>query len=215
MKTADRRARPPTRGDTTRQDGPGPGERRDATSRTRPGERRPGLARDVHGVGTGARTLPGGADGTRGLGAIGTAGECALRLPDSRCEVIVGNVFVGTGAATDLLRAPTWTLLGGEPAADPGLVRVLDMHSGTLHQEIQTVAGTLKVTTFSSLSSPGLVGLRAWGPGGGPAAIAPPGERARGGGAWHKWAGDKRARGDRVPHQRTRRARARRRRSRG
>ena len=80
---------------------------------------------------------------------------------------------MGTGAATDLLRAPTWTLLDVEPAADPGLVRVLDLHSGTLHQEIQTVAGTLKVTTFSSLSSPGLVGLRAWGPGGGPAAMAP------------------------------------------
>lgn len=49
-------------------------------------------------------------------GVIGTAGSAPLRLPGSRCEVIVGNVYLGTGAATDLLRAPTWTLLeGGRP----------------------------------------------------------------------------------------------------
>jgi len=98
-------------------------------------------------------------------GVIGTAGSAPLRLPGSRCEVIVGNVYLGTGAATDLLRAPTWTLLEGEPATDPALVRVLDLRSGTLHQEIQTAAGPLQVTAFSSLARPGVVGLRAWGPG--------------------------------------------------
>ena len=98
-------------------------------------------------------------------GVIGTAGSAPLRLPGSRCEVIVGNVYLGTGATTDLLRAPTWTLLEGEPATDPALVRVVDLRSGTLHQEIQTAAGPLQVTAFSSLASPGVVGLRAWGPG--------------------------------------------------
>lgn len=102
---------------------------------------------------------------TLGDGVIGTAGSPPLRLPGSRFEVIVGNVYVGAGAATDLLRAPTWTLLGGEPATDPALVRVLDLRSGTLHQEIQTAAGPLEVTAFSSLAHPGVVGLRAWGPG--------------------------------------------------
>lgn len=98
-------------------------------------------------------------------GVIGTTGSAPIRLPSSRCEVIVGNVYVGTGAATDMLRAPTWTLLKGEPALDPALVRVLDLRAGTLHQEIQTAAGPLQVTAFSSLAHPGVVGLRAWGPG--------------------------------------------------
>jgi hypothetical protein len=106
-------------------------------------------------------------------GVIGTAGSAPLRLPGSRCEVIVGNVYLGTGAATDLLRAPTWTLLEGEPATDPALVRVVDLRSGTLHQEIQTAAGPLQVTAFSSLAHPGVVGLRAWGPGARPPESGP------------------------------------------
>ena len=106
-------------------------------------------------------------------GVIGTAGSAPLRLPGSRCEVIVGNVYLGTGATTDLLRAPTWTLLEGEPATDPALVRVVDLRSGTLHQEIQTAAGPLQVTAFSSLAHPGVVGLRAWGRGARPPESGP------------------------------------------
>jgi hypothetical protein len=87
-------------------------------------------------------------------GVIGTAGSAPIRLPGSRNEVIVGNVYVGSGAETDMLRAPTWTLLDGEPAADPALVRVLDLRSGTLHQQIQTTRGPLEVASFSSLASP-------------------------------------------------------------
>ncbi len=98
-------------------------------------------------------------------GTIGTSGGAPIRLPGSRNEVIVANVYVGNLAETDLLRAPTWTLLDGEPAADPALVRVLDLRSGTLHQEIQTSRGLLEVSSFSSLASPGVVGLRARGPG--------------------------------------------------
>lgn len=98
-------------------------------------------------------------------GVIGTAGSPPVRMSGARYEVMVGNVYVGDGPPTDLLRAPTWTLLGGEPAPEPDLVRVLDLRTGALHQQIRTAAGPLRVTTFSSRAQPGLGGLRATGAG--------------------------------------------------
>ena len=102
---------------------------------------------------------------TLGDGAIGTAGSPPLRLPGGRYEVIVGGVYTGAGASTDMLRAPTWTLLDGEPAADPALVRVLDLRTATLRSEVRTTTGLMAVTTFASLATPGVTGLRATGRG--------------------------------------------------
>jgi trehalose/maltose hydrolase-like predicted phosphorylase len=100
-----------------------------------------------------------------GDGVIGTAGSPPVRMPGGRYEVIVGDVYVGAGAETDMLRVPTWTLLDGEPAADPELERVLDMRTGTLHRRMRTVRGPVEVTTYSMLADPGIVGLRASGAG--------------------------------------------------
>ncbi|MGZ6269514.1 MAG: glycosyl hydrolase family 65 protein [Candidatus Limnocylindrales bacterium] len=98
-------------------------------------------------------------------GRIGTAGATAVALPGSRAEVMAAGVFTGTGATTDVLRAPTWNRLGGVAAADPGLRRTLDLRDGVLAQQITTTAGTVGTTAFSSLARPGVVGLRAVGPG--------------------------------------------------
>src|SRR5450759_4306133 len=160
MSFAERRALPPTPDAGTPRGGPGPASDDPGWLVTFTGS-----APD-HEPSRAAQTALAG-------GVIGTAGSAPLRLPGSRCEVIVGNVYLGTGAATDLLRAPTWTLLEGEPATDPALVRIVDLRSGTLHQEIQTAAGPLQVTAFSSLAHPGVVGLRAWGPGARPPESGP------------------------------------------
>ena len=113
----------------------------------------------------GDREISRAAQTTLGDGAIGTAGSAPVRLPGARAEVVVANVYVGTGPETDLLRAPTWTLLGGEPAATPHAVRVLDLRRGVLAQRVVTTAGPVETLAFSSLASTGVVALRATGPG--------------------------------------------------
>lgn len=103
-------------------------------------------------------------------GTIGTPAATPVALPGSRAEVIAAGVFRGTGAATDLVRCPTWGRLAGASAADPALHRTLDLHDGVLIQEMTTTLGRVRTTAFSSLARPGVVGLRAEGPGaqGGP-----------------------------------------------
>ncbi len=98
-------------------------------------------------------------------GTIGTSGAPPVELPGSRAEVITAGVFSGTGAATDLVRCPTWTRLGGHPAVDPELRRELNLYEGVLYQEMRTTRGRVHTMTFSSLARPGVVGLRAGGPG--------------------------------------------------
>lgn len=102
-------------------------------------------------------------------GTIGTSGATPVALPGSCAEVVVAGVFHGVGAATDLLRCPTWGRLTGSAAPDPGLHRVLDLREGTLTQAMTTAAGHLRTTAFSSLARPGTVGLRVEGDGVAPA----------------------------------------------
>jgi trehalose/maltose hydrolase-like predicted phosphorylase len=111
-------------------------------------------------------------------GVIGTQGSPLAVYPPARREVMVGGVYSGIGPATDALRVPDWTRLGGRLQADEPIRRVLDMRTGFVHHEATSTLGGYRAITFASRTMPGLGVLRAQGggarsPADGPLAVAP------------------------------------------
>jgi trehalose/maltose hydrolase-like predicted phosphorylase len=117
----------------------------------------PGWTLDVHGfdprlerVHESLLTLADGRVGTRGSPLVGDGA--------TNPEVFVGGVYAGSGAATELVRAPLWSRLSDAPGLGPRRRR-LDLRTGVLHED-----GPVSAVRFASLPRPGTVVLRAAGP---------------------------------------------------
>ena len=101
-------------------------------------------------------------------GMVGTSGAPLASYPGLYRWVVAGGVYVGEGRDTRLVTAPIAMQLPYEAAEEPLLRRVLDLHTGVLHEEATTSRGTLASVRFSSLARPGTVVFRAHCPGSAP-----------------------------------------------
>jgi len=92
-------------------------------------------------------------------GRLGTRGAPLLAHPDAEPGVLA-NVYVGSGAETELARCPNWAALRGQLPAEPPLSRQLDLRAGLLRQE-----GAVEALQLSSLARSGTVAMRVRGDG--------------------------------------------------
>ncbi len=96
--------------------------------------------------------------GARGVAARGSVEEA---VPGGVPVVLAAGVYDGTGPDQHLLPGPRWTGLAVEPAPAQD-VRVLDLRSGVLAHTEQGPGGhPLRSLLFASITSPGVVALRA------------------------------------------------------
>jgi hypothetical protein len=92
-------------------------------------------------------------------GRLGTRGSVIVEHPSGDPAVLMFGIYTGTGSATHLLRAARWNTIAFDGAA-PRARRVLDLHTGLLHQELVSEDGRLDALLFSSLARPGTSALR-------------------------------------------------------
>ena len=93
-------------------------------------------------------------------GRLGTRGSVITRWPHSDPAVVMSDVYTRTGPEAHLLAAPGWNTLALDRSSPRAARRVLDLHAGVLHQQLQLDAGRIDALLFSSLSRPATVALR-------------------------------------------------------
>jgi trehalose/maltose hydrolase-like predicted phosphorylase len=92
-------------------------------------------------------------------GRIGTTGSPLGTHPAAAPSVLAGDVYVGSGADSELISCPTWNRLPFGLSGER-LSRRLDLHTGVLRYELD---GGLEAVAFSCLGRPGTTVLRAAG----------------------------------------------------
>jgi trehalose/maltose hydrolase-like predicted phosphorylase len=98
-------------------------------------------------------------------GRIGTTGAPLLAHPSTSPRLFVSSVYDGKGSTSRLLEGPVWSRLGSELATGAALRRILDLRTGTIHEDVQLPDGTsVRSLRFSSIARPGTVALRVEGP---------------------------------------------------
>ena len=127
-------------------------------------------------------------------GRIGTAGAPLLRHPSATPRVLVSGIYDGKGSTSRLLEGPVWSRLEVDLDSDAQLRRVLDLRTGTLHEDVRFAdGGHVRSLRFAAPPRPGTVVLRANGPRGifrDPGGLTAPKGRAdreegrRGGARW-------------------------------
>lgn len=98
-------------------------------------------------------------------GVTGTLGSPLVEYGPARREVYVAGVYTGTGADTDMLRAPDWARIAGRLDDRQPVRRLLDLRSGIVHHELATQLGPIHAVSFASRARPGIAVLRAGGKG--------------------------------------------------
>jgi trehalose/maltose hydrolase-like predicted phosphorylase len=98
-------------------------------------------------------------------GVTGTLGSPLVEYSPARHEVYVAGVYAGTGASTDMLRAPDWTRLAGRLDDRQPVRRIVDLRTGLVHHELATELGPVRAVSFASRARPGIGVLRAGGKG--------------------------------------------------
>ena len=98
-------------------------------------------------------------------GVTGTLGSPLVEYPPARHEVYVSGVYTGTGASTDMLRAPDWARVAGRLDDRQPVRRVVDLRTGLVHHELATELGRVCAVSFASRARPGIGVLRAGGKG--------------------------------------------------
>ena len=106
-------------------------------------------------------------------GTVGSSGAMTLDHAAATPLVLLAGVYDGEGAETRLMPGPLWDRLPGRLDDDVPLGRVLDLHTGLLHETIGADAEGGRIVRFVSSSRLGTVALRARRPHG-----APPVDRA-------------------------------------
>ena len=101
-------------------------------------------------------------------GRLGTRGSIVVGHPSDDPGVVLSGVYAGSGPETQLLSGPRWNCLAIADALGPATRRVLDLHVGTLSQELADPQ--LHALLLSSLARPATAVLRARGHGAGPGA---------------------------------------------
>ena len=94
-------------------------------------------------------------------GRLGTRGSVVIEHRSGAPAVLVSGVYARRGAETHLLKAPRWNAITLERGSPVQVHRVLDLHTGTLHQQIASAEGRLEALLLSSLVRPATAVLRA------------------------------------------------------
>ncbi|HVA84926.1 MAG TPA: hypothetical protein VNF73_01280, partial [Candidatus Saccharimonadales bacterium] len=96
-------------------------------------------------------------------GRFGTSGAPLDSDPDTSPRVLAAGVYVGRGAASELLSGPLWDRLGPTATDGSAMRRTLDLRSGALYEEVSTGGQYRRAIRFQSLARPGTVALRSEG----------------------------------------------------
>jgi trehalose/maltose hydrolase-like predicted phosphorylase len=96
-------------------------------------------------------------------GRIGTLGSPVWRHTDAAPRVFAAGIYEGSGAATQLVKAPVWSQLARDLPAGARIHRRLNLHEGVQHQELTTNGSGAHAVLLSSAARPGVVVLRATG----------------------------------------------------
>jgi trehalose/maltose hydrolase-like predicted phosphorylase len=96
---------------------------------------------------------------TIGDGVMGTSGAPLSRHPSASPRVIIGGVYRGLGSDADLVEVPMWDRVAFATEREDRIRRVLDLHSGTLIEELDD-GRSMRSMRFCSLARPGSAVLR-------------------------------------------------------
>jgi trehalose/maltose hydrolase-like predicted phosphorylase len=97
---------------------------------------------------------------TLGDGRLGTRGSLITGQRGGDPTVLMSDVYTRTGPEAHLLAAPRWNTIALDSSPPPAARRVLDLHAGVLHQQLQTDTGRIDALLLSSLARPATVALR-------------------------------------------------------
>lgn len=98
-------------------------------------------------------------------GRLGTRGSVIVEDPDGRPSVLLSGIYAGAGADTTLLHGPGWNSVAIAGAAGLEPRRILDLHTGTLSQQLAAGPVRVEATLLSSLARPAATALRVRGRG--------------------------------------------------
>lgn len=98
-------------------------------------------------------------------GRLGTRGSVIVEDPDGEPSVLLSGIYAGAGADTTLLHGPRWNRIAIAGTAGPKPRRVLDLHAGTLSQQLAAGPVRVEAALLSSLARPAATALRVHGRG--------------------------------------------------
>ena len=93
-------------------------------------------------------------------GLLGTRGSVIAEYPSGDQAVLMSGVYTRTGAEAHLLPAPRWNTIALDDASPRSVRRLLDLHGGVLHQQLQSETGQIDALLLSSLARPATAALR-------------------------------------------------------
>ena len=93
-------------------------------------------------------------------GRLGTRGSAIVERAGSDPGVLMSGVYTRTGAETHLLAAPRWNRIASDDTSRR-VHRVLDLHTGVLHQQLSSERERVDALLFSSLARPAIAVMRA------------------------------------------------------
>jgi trehalose/maltose hydrolase-like predicted phosphorylase len=93
-------------------------------------------------------------------GRLGTRGSVITAQPSGDPGVLMSDVYTRTGPEAHLLAAPLWSSIALDSSSLPAVRRVLDLHTGVLHQQLRSETGRIDALLLSSLARPATVALR-------------------------------------------------------
>ena len=98
-------------------------------------------------------------------GRLGTRGSLLVSDPAEDPSVLLSGVYAGQGPETQLLAGPRWNAIELADAPELSTRRVLDLHTGTLSQDLLAGDARLQALLLSSLARPATTVMRVRGRG--------------------------------------------------
>ena len=98
-------------------------------------------------------------------GRLGTRGSLLVSNPAEDPSVLLSGVYAGQGPETQLLAGPRWNTIELADAPELSTRRVLDLHTGTLSQDLLAGDARLQALLLSSLARPATTVMRVRGRG--------------------------------------------------
>ena len=93
-------------------------------------------------------------------GQLGTRGSPVLERASGDPAVLMSGVYTRGGAETHLLAGPRWNMIALDDPSSGSLRRVLDLHTGVLHEQLGSEHGRVEALLVSSLAQPSIAALR-------------------------------------------------------
>ena len=93
-------------------------------------------------------------------GQLGTRGSPVLEHTSGDPAALMSGVYTRGGAETHLLAAPRWNTIALDDPSSGSLRRVLDLHTGVLHEQLGSEHARVEALLVSSLARPSVAALR-------------------------------------------------------